>query len=136
MVCNWPHGIMTSSKSTDFQGREQEVTLTHVQKFSISIAIWEFHRVFPPFCPTPLLSNLVGTRSLFICFISPNTNFACMCPLFKMQSPQVFNLPFEITDTQSEKGGHLRMEEFYFRLIFFARTVVRLSKGQYLHRQS
>lgn len=59
-----------------------------------------------------------------------------MCPLFKMQSPQVFNLPFEITDTQSEKGGHLRMEEFYFRLIFFARTAVRLSKGQYLHRQS
>lgn len=28
VICNWPHGIMTSLKSTDFQGQEQGVILT------------------------------------------------------------------------------------------------------------
>lgn len=31
----------------------------------------------------------------------------------------------KITDTRREKGGHLRMEDFYFCLSFFARTLAK-----------
>ena len=58
----------------------------------------------------------------------------------KMQIPQVamaFKIYcLKITDTHREKGGHLGMEEFYFCLGFFARTVVRLPKGRCPHSQS
>lgn len=108
--------------------------------FPTSIATWEFQRVFPPLCPTLLCNDLMGLRSLFICSMSPSTTSACTCPLFKMQISQVamaFKIYYlKITDTQREKGGHRRMEEFYFCLRFFARTVVRLSKGRCPHSQS
>lgn len=62
-----------------------------------------------------------------------------LCLLFKMQISQVamaFKIYLKITDMQREKGGHLRKEEFYFCLSFFARAVVRLSQGRCPHRQS
>lgn len=95
---------------------------------------------FPSTLPHLLFSNLMGLRGLFICSISPSITFACTCPLFKMQISQVamaFKIYYlKITDTQREKGGHHRMEEFYFCLCFFARTVVVLSKGRCPHSQS
>ena len=37
LVCNWPHEIMTSLKSTQFQGQEQGVTLT----LSFNVFPWQ-----------------------------------------------------------------------------------------------
>lgn len=86
----WEEGSVTGlrgwwhpSSPQIFRDKNTESPWRELQNFPTSIAIWEFWRVFPPLFPTPLLSNLVEMRSLFICSISTNTTFAYTCPLFK-----------------------------------------------------
>lgn len=90
--------------------------------------------------PHGLVSNLGEMRSLFICSMLQMQPLPVRAHFLQMQIPQVAMALriycLRITDTRREKGGHLRMEDFYFCLSFFARTVAGLLKGRCPRSQS
>lgn len=89
----------------------------------MSNAIWEFQRVFPPLCPTPLFVAL-WERGACSFVPDPHMQLLLIASQFLtckfLKSPWISKSTVWKSLTHREEGGHLRVEEFYFCFRFFA----------------